>query len=472
MSPPSGSETRASEKPADALSFHGGLLGALVPLAVFLCGVAVLALAGAPDERGFWPVLVAALAVSLLLARERYRWCDVVIDGMSQRLVTLMVLAWLLAGLLAELMNASGFVEALGWLAAEIGLAGAPFTVAAFLTGAAVSTATGTSLGTLILTVPLLHPAGIGLGADPVVLLGALIGGATFGDNISPVSDTTIASAATQGAEMGWVVRSRMRYALPAAAIAILVFAVIGGGGARTDDLTAAAASPSSLLMLLAPATVFLLLLRGAHLVQGLLLGNLVALGIGLALGRIRLAQLIYIDHDAFVARGLISDGLERGIGISVFTLLLMGLISTLTATGMIERLVIWARSRAHSRSGAEAWIASVTSIVVLLTTHAVVTILAVGSFASDLGREWKLSRTRRANLLDLTVSTWPFLLPWFIPTILASSLAAGSEPALQRISALQLGMANAHSWALLAILIFAIVTGYGRDSDRDREAF
>ena len=64
---------------------------------------------------------------------------------------------------------------------------------------------------------PLIYPAGVGSGVQPAVLVGAILGGATFGDNISPVSDTTIASATTQDADLGGVVRSRMRYALPAA---------------------------------------------------------------------------------------------------------------------------------------------------------------------------------------------------------------------------------------------------------------
>ena len=95
-----------------------------------------------------------------------------------------------------------------------------------------VLTATGTSLGTMILCAPLLYPAAAGLGTDPVILMGAVIGGATFGDNISPVSDTTIASASTQGADIGRVVRSRLKYAIPAALVAVVAYGVLGGGGA------------------------------------------------------------------------------------------------------------------------------------------------------------------------------------------------------------------------------------------------
>jgi Na+/H+ antiporter NhaC len=461
---------REQPQPTDGptLGFYGGLAGALLPFVVFIGGVATLALAGAPDERGFWPILLLALTVSLLLARDRREWSEVAIAGMSQPLVVLMIMAWLLAGVLAETMNASGFVAALAQLAQDGGLRGGGFTVACFLLAAAVSTSTGTSLGTLILTVPLLYPASAGLGVDPLILLGALIGGATFGDNISPVSDTTIASATTQGAEMGQVVRSRLRYAIPAALVAAIVFGLLGGSDAATTAPEVATEVPRrALLMLLAPAAVIVLLLRRSHLVAALLLGNLVALLLGLALGLFGPSDLLWIDRENFVARGLVADGLERGIGISVFTLLLMGLISTLTATGILDRLVDAARGRAKTVRSAESWIVAVCSGVVLLTTHAVVTLLAVGPFAAEVGRSFGLGRARRANLLDLTVSTWPFLLPWFIPTILASSLsAAGVDAGLPRLGALEVGLANAHSWALLVMLIVAVASGYGRGSD------
>ena len=90
-----------------ALRFIGGLPGALAPIGVFLTGVAWLGLSGAPDERGFWPILLAALGVGALLARDRSRYCESAIRGMSQPLVLTMIMAWLLAGVLGSLVAAS-----------------------------------------------------------------------------------------------------------------------------------------------------------------------------------------------------------------------------------------------------------------------------------------------------------------------------------------------------------------------------
>ena len=106
------------------LQFYGGLPGTLAPFFLYLMGVAWLALSGAPDERGFWPIILAAMTLGLLLATDRTTYCEVLIKGMSQPITSIMIMAWLLAGVLGSLMSASGFVEALVWLARHIGLSG------------------------------------------------------------------------------------------------------------------------------------------------------------------------------------------------------------------------------------------------------------------------------------------------------------------------------------------------------------
>jgi len=329
-----------------------------------------------------------------------------------------------------------------------------------------VSTSTGTSFGTILVCGPLLYPAGASLGADPTLLAGAILGGATFGDSISPVSDTTIASAGTQGADIGGVVRSRLKYVLPAAAVALVAFGTLGGGSVRAASAaTAPAASPAGLPMLAVPALAIGLLLRGRHLLEGLLTGVAAGLGLGLLLGLLRPDQVLYLDRDSFAARGVLVEGMERGVGVTVFTLLLVGLVAGLEATGALTRLVEFARRHARSPRGAEVWIVAAVSGAVLLTTHSVVAMLASGPFARETGERYGLSAYRRANLLDLTVCIYPFLLPYFLPTILtASATAAGVPFGLPRLTPLAAGLANFYSWALAAMTLVAILAGYGRE--------
>ncbi|MBL0169519.1 MAG: hypothetical protein IPP90_02160 [Gemmatimonadaceae bacterium] len=462
-----------SDSAVAPLAFYGGLAGALAPFACFLAGVAVLALNGAPDEKGFWPILLAALTLGLLLARDRTRYADAMLDGMSQRVVMVMLCAWMFAGVLGAVLGAAGFVAALAWLTRATHLTGGGYVAAAFLACVVVSTATGTSFGTILLCGPLLYPAGGGAGAAPAALMGAILAGATFGDSISPVSDTTIASSGTQQVDIGGTVRSRLVYVLPAGLVA-LVASVLMGGIDRATTMASAATVPnpaahlSALLLLLSPTLVIGLLLAKRHLIEALLFGILSATVLALLLRLITPYDLLHIAPGTFGATGIVVDGMQRAVGVSVFTLLLVALVGTLQATDALDRLVRAAQGRAASARAAESWIVGVVSGAVLLTTHSVVAILAVGEFARQTGERFGVSGYRRANLLDMTVCTWPFLLPYFLPTILASSASRSGEAfGMPALSAGAIGMYNTYAWALVLSIVIAIVTGYGRTREQ-----
>jgi Na+/H+ antiporter NhaC len=412
-----------------------------------------------------WPVLLAALTLGLLLVRDRTRYCDTLVAGMSQPIVMIMILAWLLSGVLSALLSEAGFVEALVFLAQSLGLKGAGYVAGAFLACCVVSMSTGTSFGTILICGPLLYPAGGALGAEAVWLAGAILAGATFGDSLSPISDTTIASAGTQGADIGGVVKSRMKYAIPAAGLALVLYITAGTGTAASISATqGATASARGLPLVLVPIVVLSLLLAKRHLVEGLLVGILLAVVLSLAMGLVAPRELFHVDPTQFGGRGVLVSGLERGVGVSVFTLLLSGLVAALQATEALPRLVAFAGRHTTSERGAEWWIVAAVSGAVLLTTHSVVAMLAVGSFARETGERYGLSAYRRANLLDMTVCTYPFLFPYFLPTILASgTTASGLAAGMPRLTAGAIGLHNAYSWFLLLAVALAVTTGYGR---------
>lgn len=455
----------------EPLRFRGGALGVFAPFAIFVAGVAWLGLSGAPDERGFWPVVLGALIVGMLFARDRDHFTSAVVEGMSRPIVAIMILAWLLAGALGRVLQESGFVESLIGLASSAGLRGGGYVAAAFVICCVVSTATGTSLGTLLVCGPLIYPAGGALGASPGVLMGAILGGATFGDNLSPISDTTIASAFTQDATIAGVVRSRLRYALLAGGLALSAYLSLGGSDAAPGPIPAGTGDGRALAMLLVPGVVIGLLLRGRSLLEGLLAGILLSVVLGVVLGLIGIGELLHVDAAGFTARGLLIEGMNRGVGASIFTLLLMGLVGPLEASGILDRMVESASTRIRSPRSAEAGIVAVTTAAVLLTTHSTVALLAVGEFARKTGERFGISRYRRANLMDITVCVFPFILPYMIPTIIAASTTSSGEAfGMPRLSPFAVGIANFHSWALLAVLVLAVVTGFGREMEVSQE--
>jgi len=449
--------------------FYGGMAGAILPFLVFVSGVVVVALSGAPDERGFWPILILALCLGLIIAKDRKNYCLSAIEGMSQPIVMIMITAWMLASIIGVLMSTTGFVEALTWTAGRLHVGGAGFVVISFLICCVVSVSTGSSFGTILICGPILFPSGGLLGAHAPTLAGAILGGATFGDCIAPISDTTIASALSQKADIGGTVRSRLKYVLPAGAASLVFYALSAAlrGQPVQDNAPELAGDPRGLPMLLIPVVIIFLLLRGRHLLHGLLAGLMVGVVLALVFNLLPLSRLFSLDPENFTASSFIIDGISRAVGISFFTILLMGLISTIKASGLLKRLVDFSSKRGGTIKHAETWISSTVGAAVLLTCHSIVAILTVGEFARQTGEKIGIHRYRRANLLSLAVCTFPFLLPYFIPVILmANTTSSGSAYNIPPVSPLQTGIHNFTSWALLAMVLIAVIAGFGRYSD------
>lgn len=186
----------ASEKDT-RIQFHGGMFGLLVPFIVLFAGIILLSVSGQALPMAFWAPTLAAVLVALIMAKKPTQCADLLIQGMSSEMVSIMLMAWFLAGIVAQLMKETGLIEGLIWLSININLSGRFFPLIAFICGSLLSTATGTALGTVIALAPILYPVGVALGANPPVMAAAIVSAAYFGDNIAPVSDTTIASAYT-----------------------------------------------------------------------------------------------------------------------------------------------------------------------------------------------------------------------------------------------------------------------------------
>lgn len=443
------------------IDFYGGAFGALLPFFIFIAGVVTIALSGAPDEKGFWPVLVLALAVGLLLSKDKTAFSEAVISGMSQRIVMIMITAWLLASIIGKLMLYTGFVDALIWLSLQLNLGGEGIVIVAFMICCVVSLSTGSSFATILICGPLLYPTGALLGADLAILAGAILGGATFGDFIAPISDTTIASALSQEAEIGETVKSRLRYVLPAFVFAVVAYLLMAWMGAN-DAATGTAVEtgdPKGLPMLMVPVFIIYLFLRGKHLVHGLLLGLCFGTVLGLVLQLLPMESVLKLDLDNYVAKSFVIDGINRALGLSVFTILLMGLVATLKASGLLDRLVDYAAERSNTNRQGEGWITAVMSLAVLFTTHSIVAILMVTDFAKKTGERLGVSKIRRANLLSLVACIFPFLLPYFIPVILMANVTnTGQEYGFSQVSPIDIGFHNFMSWGLLLVAVISLL--------------
>ncbi len=438
---------------------------ALLPLLFFVVGAMYLGLNGSPDEYGFWPVMIGSLLFALIITKNKSEFAKTLIKGMSDQLVMLMVLAWLLSGVVGKFMSETGLIETIINLYLKTGLGGGFFVVAVFLIAAITGTSTGTAVGTVLIVTPVLFKAGISLGIDPYLLIGAILSGGAFGDDFSPLSDTTIASASTQNVEIGKSVKKRLKYALAAVIPALILFFIIGFDSKITAEIQASSVNYKSLLMLLSPGVVIYLSLKGKHIVTSLLWGILTAIVVSLIFGLLHFSDIFSLDPENFTAKSIIIDGMKKGVGISIFSILLIGLVTFVLATGIIDNFINLITVKVKNKSLGELLIGLIIVITNTLLAHNTITIMSLGAIVKKIGDKLNINGYRIANIIDIAGNTVMHIFPYMITVILATSIANGIIED-QTLNPFIAGLHNFHSIFLFIVLVVVSITGIWREKD------
>ncbi len=458
------------EKTNEKLEFRLGLFGTILPFLVLFAGIIWLALGGKALPMAFWVPTLAATLVAFIMSKKPTQCAEAFVKGMSNEMVAVMILAWFLAGIIAQLMKETGLIQGLVWLSTSIGLEGRFFPVIVFLIGSLLSTATGTAIGTVIALAPIIYPVGVALGANPPVLLAAIVSAGYFGDNIAPVSDTTIASAYTQGVDVSSVVKSRLKYALVAAGFACIGFFIFGGTGGETsfDINTLGELSPKGLIMLIVPTLLIILMYRGVHLIVSILSAGTLGIILALVTGLLPLDRLLVINMDSFSVGGVLVEGIMSLIDISVFAMLLMGLIHLLERGGFFDALIEKLSKYTDTPRRAEFVVAIIDIILNILTVANSVVIVMEGPIAKRvLVEKHGISRDRSANILDAVSGAAMCLIPYGFAPLLAYMFAGGSGVPVD-FNLVEVALYSFHGWTLLAVMIFSMATGWGRTFEKN----
>lgn len=457
----------------ESLEFYGGVPMLLVPFAVMFVGILWLGLSGAALPEAFWPMILLGIFVGLLLAKNKKVYVDSLIEGITSKMLAIMLMAWFMAGIMAKLLAAAGLVQGLIWGFLEIGISVAWFPLIVFLISSLISMSTGTAVGTLIAASPILFPVGYMLGGDPVLIIGAIIGGAFVGDNLAPISDTTIVSAYSQGTTIDKVVKSRIRYAIIAGAMTLIAYAffAIKAGSSSTvappDEL-----NPIGLVMIAVPILLLFLMSRGKDLVEGLLYANVIGLVLALVFGLIKIPDILLIDRAQFMAGGIIIDGVMSMVGVAVFTIFLMAMIGTLNRGHFLDWLMEKASKVATTPKKAEITIVLTALFVNALTTAGTPTMVMLGDFVRRLGHKFKITPWRRGNLLDACSTSIIGFLPYSVAVLIPFAFVGSMVDMAAFPNFTPVGVAPFvfYCIAMVLVMLFSAFTGYGRDYMTDEE--
>ena len=450
------------EQKVQRIEYRFGKAGSLAPLvaaAVMIMWAAI----SQSNVNGYVLAFFAALLTGVVFAKDEKAYGEALVYGLSKPMFAVIVLAVILAAVSGRLISASGAVQTIAAYVVAAGFTGKLFVAAAFLITCLLAFATGTSVGTYFVVIPILFPVGVMAGAAPEYMIGAIVSGAAFGDNLGPISDTTIASSATQHADLGTVVKTRMRYSLPAAAGALILFLLFsgtteGGSAAGTADDPA---NPLSLIMLVVPVVIIVLCMLRKHLITALSWGILSGIAAGLISGIYRVEDLIAFPG-GFSVSGAVIEAITGTAGTMAMLIGVFSLLGVLERSGFFEDVGALLARLAKKERSTEATIVLSVGILSMVTGVISVAIVALGDLINEIGNKAGVNRYRRANLMDCTGCVFCFLAPWTVHCVIPAQLSAqfGEGYAVAPGS---VPFVNYYSLCMLVILVMAVAAGYGR---------
>ena len=335
--------------------------------------------------------------------------------GAGQSDVLLMIWIFVLAGAFAAIAKEIGSIDAT--VAFALRILPARFLYAGlFVAACFISMAIGTSVGTIVALVPVAAGLAEQTGGGIPMMTAVVVGGAFFGDNLSFISDTTVAATRSQGVQMRDKFRSNIKIAAPAAIVVTAIYVWLGRGTGVVE-----AASSVEWVKMIPYLLVIGLALAGLNVVAVLAIG-IVACGIiGIACGEIG-----WVECLASAGEGI------AGMGeLIIVTLLAGGMLGLIRHNGGMDFIIKGLTRRISSPRGASFSIAALVCLVNLCTANNTIAIITAGPLAKEIGDRYKLDPSRTASILDTFSCLVQGIIPYGAQLLMASGLAGVSAAAI-----------------------------------------
>lgn len=413
---------------------------ALSPLLVFL----LLYLVTSLILNDFYkvPITVAFLASSIYaLAITPGKLTDsltVFSKGAGDNNLLLMLWIFIMAGAFASSAKDMGGIDAtvntaLRWLPANIILPGL------FFSACFISLAIGSSTGTVAALVPIAWGLSGEINTDPAMIVGLVVGGAYFGDNLSFISDTTIVATQTQGCRMSDKFRENIRIVGPVAIIMITAYYFIGRDVKGIEDIPEV-----DFIKVIPYLIVIISAMSGMNVVIVLMCGLALTGIIGICQGTFTVWEWL-----ASIQRGITSMS-----DLIIMTLLAGGMLSIIRHNGGINYLIKALSMKVSGKRGGEFCISCMVVLVNMCTANNTVALITVGPIAKDISNKYGISSRRAASILDTMSCFTQGLLPYGIQTLMAVQLTSNMLTPIDVVSHLYYPM------LIGAAVILSIIIG------------
>lgn len=388
-----------------------GKASALLPVSVFLviflgAGIALRDFSAMPAIVAFLIALFTAFLQNRKVSFDEK--IKIIAGGLGEENIITMCLIFLCAGGFSGAVSAAGGVES----AVNLGLSLIPahFAVSGlFIIACFISVSMGTSMGTIAALASIAGGISEKTGFSMAVCIAAVVCGAMFGDNLSMISDTTIAAVKTQGCEMKDKFKANFLIVLPAAVLTIFFFWLITAGVSYEIE----GGLDYNFLEVLPYIFVLVGALVGINVFLVLVGGIVMSLAVGLWTGNIALSEIFTV----------VGDGVVSMYDITVISIIVACIVSLVRANGGILFILNLIKRRIRGKKGAQAGIAALALTVDLCTANNTVAIVMAGPIAKEISEEFGVKPKRAASLLDMFTSVGQGLIPYGAQLLSAAAL-------------------------------------------------
>lgn len=395
---------------------------ALTPIAVFLLlylgnGIYFEYISPVQGQMGFYVVsVVLAFAIALITAlfqNKKLKFEDkihVCAKGIGDDNIVIMLFIFILAGAFSGIASQAGGAHSTANLLLSI-IPGRFAVPGLFVISCLISMAMGTSVGTITVVAPVAVEVSLNGGLSLPLCVGVVVGGAMFGDNLSFISDTTIAATKTQGVEMKDKFRVNIKVALPAAVITLvglIVYAIMNKStslGSFNYNVWQAVPYFVVLALSIVGLNVFLVLLTG--IVLFIIAGGLTG-------------SLNYMNSLSSMGKGM--SGMFETI---IVTILVASVAALIKENGGFEAILNFIRKRADSKKGGMFGIAFLTAFMDIATANNTVAIVIAAPIAKDISKEYSVDPKETASLLDTSSCIMQGVIPYGAQLLVASGIAS-----------------------------------------------
>ena len=384
---------------------------ALLPILVFL----VLFIGTGIIQNDFYsmPAVVGfmiALAVAFLQTKNKTfeEKLKIAAQGVGDENVITMCLIFLMAGAFSGAVGAAGGVES----TVNLGLSLLPPQIAViglFIIGCFISISMGTSMGTIASLAPIAVGISEKTGFNMAICIGAVVSGAMFGDNLSMISDTTIAAVRTQGCQMRDKFKRNFFIVLPAAIITVILLFFL----TRGTTFHISGSLDYNIFQVIPYLFVLVTALMGINVFFVLISGTILSIIVGLATGAMKTAVI-------FTSMG---EGISGMYDITVISILVACISQLVRENGGFQFILEKIHGSIHSYKGAELGIAGLISAVDAATANNTIAIVIAGPIAKEISDDYGIEPSRTASLMDMFASVFQGLIPYGAQLLSAASL-------------------------------------------------